>query len=38
MRSPFVYKPDPKIERTFHQKRKMQRVERQRRKAWETSS
>ena len=37
LRSPFVYEPDPEIERTFHQKRKKQRVEGQRRKAQEIS-
>ena len=33
MRNPFVYKLDPEIERSFHEKRKKQRVERLRRKS-----
>ena len=37
MQSPFFYEPNADIKRTFHQKRKKQRVERQRCKARETS-
>jgi len=33
MRSPILYEPDPKIERTFCLRRKKQRIEEQRRKA-----
>ena len=37
MRSPFLYEPDPEIERTFYLRRKKQKVEEQRREARRTS-
>jgi len=37
MRSPFLYEPDPEIERTFHLRRKKQKIEEQRRGARRTS-
>jgi len=38
MRSPILYEPDPKIERTFRLRSKKQRIEEQRREATRNSN